>query len=174
MVGPSNYMFRHGSDVIRLPDIPDSFAAVFSGHIHRHQVLKKDLKGDPIQVPVFYPGSVERTSFAERDEKKGYFIIDVGFNRTGETRILNWTFYQLPTRPMFQMNLFVDRKYPNEITKRIVQMSERLPADSVIKLKIHGIPEDISRPVLRATSLRSILPPTMNVSIFMLSDRKHY
>lgn len=41
MVGPSNYMFRHGSDVIRLPDIPDSFAAVFSGHIHRHQVLKK-------------------------------------------------------------------------------------------------------------------------------------
>jgi len=146
---------------------------VFSGHFHRHQVLKKDLKGEPIQVPVFYPRSVERTSFAESDEKKGYFIIDVVNNGAGETGTMNWTFHQLPTRPMFQMDLYVNRKDPNEIIRMMVQMSERLPADSVIKLKIHGIPEDISRPVLRATSLRSILPPTMNVSVSMPCEKRH-
>lgn len=173
-VGPSNYMFRHGSDVIRLGNIPDSFAAVFSGHIHRHQILKKDLKGDPIQAPVFYPGSVERTSFAEKDEKKGYFIIDVGNNGAGDTGILNWTFHQLPARPMFQLDLLVDGKDPNEIMGMLVQKCERLPADSVIKLKIHGIPDNISRQMLRAASLRSILPPSMNVSISIPGEKRHW
>jgi len=30
--------------------------------------LQKDLKGKLLNAPVFYPGSIERTSFAEKDE----------------------------------------------------------------------------------------------------------
>jgi len=71
-VGPGNYTFRYNDDVIRLQNIPREFMAVLSGHIHRFQILRKNLNGRLIQTPVYYPGSIERTSFAERDEKKGY------------------------------------------------------------------------------------------------------
>jgi DNA repair exonuclease SbcCD nuclease subunit len=69
-VGPSNYTFRNTPDVIRCRDIPSGLTAVLCGHIHRHQVLTKGLK-----APVFYPGSVERTSIAEKDEPKGYLTL---------------------------------------------------------------------------------------------------
>ena len=41
-VGPSDYTFRKGPDVIRGQDIPADFAAILCGHIHRGQVLTKD------------------------------------------------------------------------------------------------------------------------------------
>ena len=43
---------------------------MLAGHIHRHQVLTQDLGGRPLGAPVFYPGSVERTAFAEEGESK--------------------------------------------------------------------------------------------------------
>ena len=75
-VGPGNYTFRSGADVVRGRDVSPGFAAVLSGHIHRRQVLTHDLGGRPMAAPVFYPGSVERTSFAERDEPKGYVWLE--------------------------------------------------------------------------------------------------
>ena len=53
------------------------FLAVLSGHIHRFQVLTKDLWGRPIKIPILYPGSIERTSFAEKDEPKGYLKVEL-------------------------------------------------------------------------------------------------
>jgi len=38
-VGPGDFMFTTATDVIRTCDIPSHWAAVFSGHIHRHQVF---------------------------------------------------------------------------------------------------------------------------------------
>ncbi|UCD77513.1 MAG: metallophosphoesterase, partial [Desulfobacterales bacterium] len=37
-VGPGNYMFRNAPDVVNASDIPEGFAAVLAGHIHRSQV----------------------------------------------------------------------------------------------------------------------------------------
>jgi DNA repair exonuclease SbcCD nuclease subunit len=70
-VGPAGYMFRDTPEVIKVSEIPAGFAAVLSGHIHRFQILEKDLQGKALHTPVFYPGAIERTSFAERNEKKG-------------------------------------------------------------------------------------------------------
>jgi DNA repair exonuclease SbcCD nuclease subunit len=42
-VGPVGYTFRYAQDVIRSSDIPPGFTAVLAGHIHRFQVLQKDL-----------------------------------------------------------------------------------------------------------------------------------
>ena len=72
------------------------------------------------------------------------------------------------------MKLNMDKEDPNKVIILIEQMSERFPADSVIKLNIHGMPKGMSISILRAAYIRSILPPTINVSIFMLSDKKHY
>jgi len=57
-------------------DVPSDFAAVLAGHIHRRQTLTRDLRGRALGAPVIYPGSIERTSFAERNEDKGYVIAD--------------------------------------------------------------------------------------------------
>ena len=76
-VGPADFVFRRGPDVIRGRDLPTGFAAVLAGHIHRHQVLTHDLAGRKLAAPVLYPGSIERTSFAERDETKGYLILEI-------------------------------------------------------------------------------------------------
>src|SRR5262249_43120725 len=64
-VGPADFTFTTAADVIRLSDVPPDFAAVLSGHIHRHQVLTADLSRRSIKTPVLYPGSIERTSLAE-------------------------------------------------------------------------------------------------------------
>ena len=74
-VGTPEFVFTDGPDVIRGSELPAGFAAILSGHIHRGQRLSRGLDGTPFAAPVFYPGSVERTSMAERYETKGYLVL---------------------------------------------------------------------------------------------------
>src|SRR5512140_3049192 len=76
-VGPVGFTFRDGADVVRGRDVPAGFAAVLSGHIHRAQVLARDLAGRPLASPVLFAGSTDRTSFAERNEPKGTFLLEL-------------------------------------------------------------------------------------------------
>ncbi|MCU0285752.1 MAG: DNA repair exonuclease [Acidobacteria bacterium] len=101
IMGNRLYMFRDNHDVIKISDIPARFTAVFSGHIHRFQVLTMNLKGRPVSVPIFYPGSIERTSFVEKDEPKGYLRLEI----SAQGAIENWQFNKLPARPMIQVEL---------------------------------------------------------------------
>lgn len=94
-VGPSNFVFRSGEDVVRGRDVPGGFAAVLSGHIHRHQVLTRDLSRRPLAAPVIYAGSTERTSLAERFEAKGIVLLDVGPGGA-----LTWEFCEHPVPAM--------------------------------------------------------------------------
>jgi exonuclease SbcD len=75
-VGPGDYTFRFGRDVIRSSDLPPDFLAVLSGHIHRRQVLRT-LARNGHSPPVIYPGSTQRTSIAEKDEVKGFYEIRI-------------------------------------------------------------------------------------------------
>ena len=128
-VGVQDFMFRRGPDVVPQGAIPAGFDAVLSGHIHRAQAVA----GFP--APVLYPGSVERTSFAEREETKGYLIVDVGAETT-------WRFVPLEARPMYILRA-------DEVDRL-----RTLPPDAVVR--VEGIPTD---------RLRRLAPPTMNVSI---------
>jgi exonuclease SbcD len=93
-VGPVDFVFRNSADVIPGRAIPVGFAAVLAGHIHRHQVLRRDLAGRPMHAPVFYPGSIERVSHAERDETKGYVTLNLAPSETGG-RVHSWQFHEL-------------------------------------------------------------------------------
>ena len=88
------WVFRDADDVVRGSDVPP-VAAVLSGHVHRHQVLTRDLRGEPLAAPVLFSGSVERTSVAERGEPKGFLLL--GF---AGGRLVRWQFEELPTRPI--------------------------------------------------------------------------
>jgi DNA repair exonuclease SbcCD nuclease subunit len=94
-VGPAGYVFRCAPDVIAGRAIPAGFAAVLAGHIHRHQVLRADLRHAALAAPVFYPGSTERTSAAERYEPKGTVTMTIAADASTGGHVSAWRFHQL-------------------------------------------------------------------------------
>ena len=163
VVGPAGYVFRYAPDVINSSDIPAGFCAVLSGHIHRFQVLTKDLEGKILKAPVFYPGAIDRTSFAEKNEKKGYLILEIATEGIHSGRLSRWQFHELPTRPMIQLNLHPADLDAAKLRSYLESMIGELSEDAIVKLKIHGRISQEASAVLRAASLRSIAPPTMNI-----------
>ena len=163
-VGPVNYTFKYADDVIRLKDIPDEFAAVLAGHIHRYQVLTKDLHGKPLSTPVFYPGSIERTSFAEMDEKKGYFLLELTPG-SPDTLVRDWGFVELPVRPMVKIDISPQGMDGMKLTAFIKKSFSSLSPQSVVKLNIEGTIPEGCLPVFRASSLRALAPKEMNISV---------
>jgi exonuclease SbcD len=187
-VGPGNYTFRYNDDVIRVRDIPEEFLAVFSGHIHRFQVLSKDLNGRSAPVPVFYPGSIERTSFAEKDELKGYLKIELRKielrknegtssegvhkkSRNQKRKIMAgqltvfWQFVELPARPMAHVKIPADGLCRRALKDLIRQTLKELDPESVVKLQMEGPVLEDTLSVLRAESIRALAPCRMNISL---------
>lgn len=162
-VGPGDFTFTTGRDVIRTRDVPADFAAVLSGHIHRHQVLTRDLKGRPLSAPILYPGSVERTAFAEMDEPKGFMVLTLPAPDAGSP--VRWTFRQLPARPMIVRQLNGDGLRPQQLDAAIRAIIRESPADAVLRIRLAGgLPEATLRAV-SAAHLRAITPATMNVEV---------
>jgi DNA repair exonuclease SbcCD nuclease subunit len=161
-VGPTGYRFRYGADVINTDDIPAGIIAVLSGHIHRFQVLTQNLKGRSLLIPNFYPGSIERTSFAENNERKGYLTLEFSGDPSAG-RLSKWKFAELPARPMIQLELDPSAKTGAEVKSWIQTRIDTLPADSIVKLKVFGRASPDAMNVLRAASLRNLAPPAMNI-----------
>lgn len=99
--GPDDHVFRAAPDVVRAADLPRDLAAVLSGHIHRHQVLTRDLRGRALPAPVMYAGSVERTSWVENPETKGTMLVVLAPGPPGG-RVADWTFVPRPARQLVQ------------------------------------------------------------------------
>jgi len=163
-VGPVGFTFRRGSDVIRGADIPPGFAAVLAGHIHRRQVLTADLAGRPLAAPVLYPGSIERTSHAERNEPKGYMVLEIRRTRDGG-RVERWDFHELPSRPMIDLALDVEGLGPRELTERLRALLGSADPDSVVRLETRGRIEPEAARILRAERLRVLAPATMTLTL---------
>ena len=162
-VGPANYTFTTAADVIRGADLPQGFAAVLSGHIHRHQVLTTDLRGSSLPAPVLYPGSIERTSIAEADEDKGFMIVEL--TCADSVVHLDWRFHQLPARPLVRHDLQLDGLEASQVESSIRSLVADAPADAVLSIRVTGaISEDVSR-VLSAAFLRTLAPETMNLDL---------
>jgi DNA repair exonuclease SbcCD nuclease subunit len=160
-VGPGDYTFRRGRDIIPGRDIPAGFDAVLSGHIHRRQVLTHDLRGRPLAAPVVYPGSVERTSFAERAEEKGYAVVTVGPG-AGPAPV-QVCFEPLPARPM--VSLVLEPAGPTVLLDYLASSLRKLDPDSVVRLQLNGPDAPESLQFLSAARLRDLAPPTMNVAL---------
>ncbi len=163
-VGPVGYTFRRGADVIRGRDLPAGFAAVLAGHIHRRQVLVADLAGRPLAAPVLYPGSIERTSAAERDEPKGYMTLDVVPGVDGG-RLETWTFHQLPARPMVDVDLDPAGLARQQLVARLERLLAGVDPDAVVRLRLAGVAEGEAGEVLRAAAVRDLAPATMTVTV---------
>jgi exonuclease SbcD len=91
-VGPADFTFHGGrQDTVLRENVPLDFDYIAAGHIHRHQILPHPLEP---KLHFVYPGSIQRISFAEMDEEKGFVVGELRDNRI-ETR-----FMPLPTYDM--------------------------------------------------------------------------
>ncbi len=155
---PPGFVFRDGDDVVRAGDLPDDLAVVLCGHVHRHQVLRHDLRGRPLPAPVVYAGSVERTSFAERDETKGFVVATVG----PAGRLVGCEFRPLPARPMRVLEVS-DGADPSSLERRILAAIATAPEDVVLQVRV---PEALAgAEALRAAPLRALGPPSANLTV---------
>jgi exonuclease SbcD len=159
------YTFSSGADIIRGRDIPAGLAAVLCGHIHRTQVLTSDLAGKELAAPVFYPGSVERTSLAEREEPKGYLVLELEAEAESGGRLERWEFRELPARPMFAVSIDATDLATETLEECIREELGRLPVDAVVQLRIDGELVPGAEVVMRAANLRGLHPATMTVTL---------
>lgn len=162
-VGPAGFTFRHGPDVIRVGDVPAGVAAVLTGHVHRHQVVTTDPAGRPLPAPILYPGSVERTAFAEMGEAKGFMTAEVAAD-AGHAggRLAAWRFHALPARPMVVVDL---RARGAELAAEVREAVASVPEDAVLRLRVRGPLAPSARALLAAEPLRRMAPPEMNVEV---------
>ena len=118
-----------------------------------------------MSAPAFYPGSIERTSFAEKDEKKGYLILAFEPDGSAGGKLSQWKFQHPPARPMIQIGVHPANMKPAELKAWIITTTETIPADSILELKVHGKLSQAAMEVLKAANLRTLAPATMNVSV---------
>jgi exonuclease SbcD len=161
--GSRDFTFTTAADVVRVRDVPASFAAVLSGHIHRRQALTTDLRGRPLDVPVLYPGSVERTSLAEIGETKGYMVVHVAAD--GDGGRARWEFRDLYARPMIAKAIAVNGLSAVALDDAVRAMVAAAPQDAVLRIRITGDLDAEHLRVLRAAHVRGFTPDTMNLEI---------
>ncbi len=162
-VGPADYQFLGGKDVIAARDLPADFAGIFSGHIHRYQILSTDRTGRRLNAPVFYPGSTERTSFAEEQETKGYLLLSIRPTADGVGTIENCEFAELPARPMVTIRLENGNPGRGALLESLRRRIAEIPADSVVRVCSDLDDTRFARQPLTTGLIRSIAPDTMTV-----------
>lgn len=160
-VGPADYTFRHGDDVVPSADLPPEVDAVLAGHIHRRQILVHR-RPDGSPLPVVYPGSIERTSFAERCEPKGFYELTVGDPGPDGRRRLDFEFVSLPARPMEDVVLGNDID-PRGVREFLQSRLAGLDPDSIVRLSCGEGLSSAVRAAVTGKMLREICPATMNL-----------
>jgi exonuclease SbcD len=160
-VGPADFTFRNGHDVIRRSDLPTDALAVLSGHIHRRQILGDLNSPAGTTPPVIYPGSIERTSFAEKDEPKGFYELQLAPNPGGKWRIASLEFIALPARPMH--DLFLGSQVTAAALPDVLLASlQGLQPDSILRLRCDPYLDLQVRAQVTSRLLRELLPDSMN------------
>jgi DNA repair exonuclease SbcCD nuclease subunit len=141
--GPGNFTFRFGPDVIRRSDLPADVAVTLSGHIHHQQILCPE--GRP---PVIYAGSVERTSFAEATETKGFVVLELTGAGLG-----SFEFRPLSARPMVTRTVSFAGTDAAAVQARLRAAIASTPADAVVQLRVSGeVPAALTAAALRAVA----------------------
>ncbi len=106
--------------------IPQNYQLFATGHLHHHQ--KHTING----TPVIYPGSTERTSFQEENEKKGFLWLEI--DKTG---ILQEEFHQTPARTMETLSFKATGE--GSLTRQLQEILEKhADNDKILRALVSG------------------------------------
>jgi exonuclease SbcD len=98
------------------------------GHVHRAQ--NRNPEADP---PVVYAGSIERITFNERGEKKGFYRVDLDPSTETSAQL---TFIETPARPFVAIE--VDARDADAPTERILDAVEATDVDdAIVRVRYH-------------------------------------
>ena len=156
-VGPVDYRFRAGQDVLGGSSLRGTYSAVLSGHIHRYQLLSSGLIRGAEPVPFIYPGSIERTSFAERFEEKGYMMLELD-----SEGIRRMDFRVLPSRPMHILNIEMEPQNIHALAEWIGRETSDLKPNAALLI---SSPTPLTSKWLSRDLLRKLLPSQMHVEL---------
>lgn len=152
----AKYVFKNDADTVNIKEIDQNYDLVLCGHIHRRQILTNG------KQPVIYSGSVERTSFQEKNEPKGYYEIEL--QKNGQKWRHKIEFKELNTRPMIDLNL------DNIINhrgweKRLRAALNQVPENSVIRLNINSALDLSVTRELTISRLTKAIPTNRNYTL---------
>jgi len=98
------------------------------GHIHRAQ--NRNPEGHP---PVVYAGSIERVTFKERQEEKGFYLVEVDSDREPPTHT---TFVETPARAFVALQ--VDAREAEAPTEHILDaIASATVTDAIVRVRYH-------------------------------------
>lgn len=151
VAGVQNFEFRDRKDTLDIQDLPGKFDYIFSGHIHKHQVLNANDR------PVIYTGATERTMYDQINETCGYILFEI--DRAGT---ISWDFCPLPLRPMYQIRL-EDRAFKmNKLKSYLKRSMQEMEPYSIVHISAERKETlfDLSR-----LASEGFFPQTMNIDI---------
>jgi DNA repair exonuclease SbcCD nuclease subunit len=161
--GPHQFVFRPYHGAIKPTKAPTNVQLIITGHIHRAQALHNNT--------VVYPGSIERTSFCEAIEPKGYLFIEI------EKDYLEVSFNTLPAIPMVVQEINIDNKLiipeeylsqtPLNFHRSLMRFFGRALSQEEIALLYHSFPKE-------AYPLLTISPKNSQRVLKPLYDKKSY
>lgn len=158
-VGPVGYTFLRGNNVILKSQLPSDFDFILSGHVHRKQIIYK-LLGDK-RIPIIYPGSTARTSFAEKDEEKGFFVFNFSKNQH-KYQLKKLDFERLDTRPMIDLIVNIDTNDQGTLNDWLQNSLAQIDPNAIVRLQFI---REKTKLMLPSNVLRRIMPKTMNFTI---------
>jgi len=160
-VGPKNYTFRNSKDVIPLTYLPIDATIVLCGHIHRQQILNKITDKNTHSIPVIFSGSTERTSFAEKDEKKGFYHL-IFDNKQANNWILRETrFLELLCRPM--RDIYIDPDISAQMLESyLIRIVNQIDQNSIIRFRSEKPVRKSLTDLMTSMNLRHLLPSGIN------------
>jgi len=127
-----------------------AFDYVALGHIHKQQVLSEN-------PPVVYSGSLERVDFGEKDEEKGFYVVDIESDPATGKRRVSFDFHPVNARRFLTIEAApeADDLDPTATVLRAIAGQATGIRDAVVRLNIN-LPSSIEGQ-LRNNEIRDAL-----------------
>ena len=119
------------------------------GHIHKHQVLRRD---PPMVV---YSGSLQRVDFSEEGDRKGFCVIDLDPNLPPGQRMVDFQFHDVQARKFATVDVKIEPGDPDPTGTALRKIESTSTDDAVVRVRISLPPE--AAPLLREHELRQAL-----------------
>lgn len=100
------------------------------GHIHKHQVLRKD---NPLVV---YSGSLQRVDFSEEEDEKGFCVVDLDTAAPQGQRLVDFSFQRLDVRPFVTIDVTVSPGEPDPTAVVLKAIDRKDVTDAVVRVRV--------------------------------------
>ena len=106
------------------------------GHIHKHQVLRRD------RPMVVYSGSLQRVDFSEEGDDKGFCVVDLDTAAPAGERLTDFRFETLEVRPFVTVDVTLTAldADPTEAVLRAIARKD--VTDAVVRVRI-SLPQEL-------------------------------